>query len=185
MEKNILHVVSIFINAFLKAFLEIGFYSLQHCTVNLGNIHANNFIEILQCMRLILIHTCLEVSPEEIITNALIRWPREPRNVSKPGNEAVIKEWAKHVYWCSGCVSHRSIVLKPHASDKQTFLSKFRHKEVVDHLNVGLRVHSHSISVIIFKKERTNDSSFINSTPDCHFCVMLWSCSSLGSSRAQ
>ena len=45
-------------------------------------------------------------------------------------------------------------------------------KKIVNHLYVVLKVHS--ISIIIFKKIRINDSSFTNTTPDNHFWVMQW-----------
>ena len=32
--------MSVFINAFLKVFLEVGLHSLQHFSENLGNFHA-------------------------------------------------------------------------------------------------------------------------------------------------
>lgn len=35
--ENIPHVVSVFIDAFLKMFLEVGLHSFQHCSVDLGD----------------------------------------------------------------------------------------------------------------------------------------------------
>ena len=123
LENYILHVVSVFIDAFLKVFLEVGVQSLQHCSVDLGNFLANRFFQILQCTRLMLIHTCLEVPLQEIITNRQIRGSSEPRSISKSGNEAVTEERLKYVHWCSDCVGHCSILLKPHTSHRHTFSS--------------------------------------------------------------
>ena len=110
---NIFYVVTIFIDAFLKAFLEVDLHSLPHCSVNFGNFNENSFFEFLQRMGLMLIHMCFEGSPQEIITNGQIRGLR---GVSKTGNEVVTEERVKHIHQCSVCEGCHFILLKPQMS---------------------------------------------------------------------
>lgn len=70
---NTYHMISGLFEAFLEAILEAGLHVLQHCSVDLGNFLANSFLLILQCAGFVHIHTCLEVSPQKIITLGQIK----------------------------------------------------------------------------------------------------------------
>ena len=162
-------MVSVFVDAFLKALMEVGFDSLQHCSVDLSDFHAYSVLQLVQCTGTMHIYTSLEVPPQKIITHGQVRGPRGPRSVSKPGNEVILEKRTKNGHRCSGCVSRRPILLKPHMLDGHVSSSQCRHKEAIYHLNIALGVHSNSISMIVFEKVRTDDGRFSQSTPDSHF----------------
>lgn len=61
-------VMSVFNDAFLKAFLDVGLHFFPHCYVDLGDFFVNSFLQIVQCSVLMFIYTCLEVFPQEVNT---------------------------------------------------------------------------------------------------------------------
>lgn len=116
-------MVSVFIDAFLKMFLEVGFHSLQHCTVDFGDFHKNSFLQIVQCTGLMHIYMYLEVSPQEIITIAQIRGLRGQRISANMEMKQLLKRgWRMSIdalaVWV-GCPSLR----KPHMLESDIFSS--------------------------------------------------------------
>jgi len=49
-------MVSVFVDAFLKALMEVGFCSLQHCSVDLSDFHAYSFLQLVQCTEIMHIY---------------------------------------------------------------------------------------------------------------------------------
>lgn len=77
-QNNIHHVVSVFSDAFLKEFLEIGLHSLQYCYVNLGDFHANSFLQIAPFTEYVGIHTSVSrgfsTRKRQAWTNQMAEW---------------------------------------------------------------------------------------------------------------
>lgn len=119
MEKNIHLVVSVFIDAVLKTFLEVGLCSLQQCFVDLSDFHLNSFLQIIHCMGQCVFTHALRYSPQEVITHGQIRGPR---SICKLRNESTTKERARNIYQYSVCVGcHFILLMKPYTLNWHTF----------------------------------------------------------------
>lgn len=90
--------IKIIYDAFLKTFFEVGIHSFQHSSVDLGDFHANSFLQAFQCTGPMLVYTCFEVTPQEIIALGQVRGAKRQMNVPKFGNKATGEERAKNCH---------------------------------------------------------------------------------------
>ena len=60
-------MVSVFADAFLKALMEVGFDSLQHCSVDLSDFHAYSVLQLVQCTGTITVKKVGYFLPKKVV----------------------------------------------------------------------------------------------------------------------
>lgn len=99
-----------------KCSWKLGLHSLQHCSVDWGNFHMNNFLQTIQCMELTHMLWGFPIRNNHTWTN------QETEESQGMSEKLEMKQSSKRGQRCSGCVNHYPILLKQHTLNRHTFL---------------------------------------------------------------
>ena len=104
-------MTAVFLDAVFKPFFKIVHDTGQQLTIDRTNFLTDDFLQIIQRTGFVSVNTRFQIPPKEKITRWKIR-RREPRHVSKTGNEVPGKHVSSNGHWLICSVRCGTILLK-------------------------------------------------------------------------
>jgi hypothetical protein len=169
---SLIQCLSVVVNTFPQAFLEVLHYSLQHGGRNCCHFVPDVLFQVHRCPCFLFIHFALEISSEEEVAGVEIGLSCRPFNIPPSWDHATWEHLVKDSYCSPRSVRHCPVLLKPESMGFNTKSLQLRFQKCAKHLSVAGWIYCYCPAWLVFKEIGADHPKRCYTTPNSNLLRM-------------